>query len=98
MEEGPPQVSYRRDQQTTLPCLPGDWGVLNGIGKKFMAYNLMRNGIILTRDQLREYLRILVLLFFSITDLSGLKNSLFRTTSFRIPVLKYKFSGLLISA
>ena len=34
MGEGPPQVSYRRDLQTTLRCFPGDWGVLNGIGKK----------------------------------------------------------------
>ena len=34
MEEDPPQVSYRRDLQTALRCFPGDWEVLNGIGKK----------------------------------------------------------------
>ena len=34
MEEDPPQVSYRRDLQTTLRCFPGDREVLNGIGKK----------------------------------------------------------------
>src|SRR4030042_5539869 len=35
MEEGPPQVSYRRDLQTTLRCFPEKcWEVLNGIGKK----------------------------------------------------------------
>ena len=34
MEVGPPQVSYRRNLQTALRCFPGDWEVLNGIGKK----------------------------------------------------------------
>ena len=34
MGEGPPQVLYRRDLQTTLRCFLGDWKVLNGIGKK----------------------------------------------------------------
>jgi hypothetical protein len=34
MGEGPPQVSYRRDLQTTLRCFPVDRKVLNGIGKK----------------------------------------------------------------
>jgi hypothetical protein len=33
MEVDPPQVSYRRDLQTALRCFPGDWEVLNGIGK-----------------------------------------------------------------
>ena len=33
MEEDPPQVSYRRDLQTALRCFPGDWEVLNGLGK-----------------------------------------------------------------
>ena len=33
MGEGPPLVSNRRDQQTALRCFPGDWEVLNGIGK-----------------------------------------------------------------
>jgi hypothetical protein len=34
MEVGPPQVFYRRNLQTALRCFPGDWEVLNGIGKK----------------------------------------------------------------
>jgi hypothetical protein len=34
MEVGPPQVTYRSDLQTALRCFPGDWEVLNGIGKK----------------------------------------------------------------
>ena len=34
MEVGPPQVSCRRNLQTALRCFPGDWAVLNGIGKK----------------------------------------------------------------
>ena len=34
MEVDPPQVTYRRDLQTALRCFPGDWEVLNGIGKK----------------------------------------------------------------
>jgi hypothetical protein len=29
MEEGPPQVSYRRNLQTTLRCFTGNWAVLN---------------------------------------------------------------------
>jgi transposase len=66
------------------------------VGFMFIAYNLRRIGNILTRDQLREYLRILVLLFFSNKALSRLKNSLFRTTFSQMPVMKYKFSGLLI--
>src|ERR1035437_292665 len=89
--EGPPLVLYRRDQQAVLPCFPGDWGVLNGIGKKFMAYNLMRNGIILTRDQLREYLRILISMFLRIIHFFSLKNSHFRTTFFRLSVWNIKF-------
>ena len=68
------------------------------VGFMFIAYNLKRIGNILTRDQLREYLRILFLLFLSKTALPRLQNSLFRTTFFRMPVMKYKFSGLLIPA
>ena len=34
MGEGPPQILYRQDLQTTLRCFPGDWKVLNGIVKK----------------------------------------------------------------
>jgi hypothetical protein len=29
MRDGPSQVLYRRDLQTTLRCFPGDWAVLN---------------------------------------------------------------------
>jgi hypothetical protein len=68
------------------------------VGFMFIAYNFRRIVNILTRDQLREYLRILVLLFYSKKALSRLKNSLFRTTFFRILVLEYKLSGLLIEA
>jgi hypothetical protein len=39
------------------------------VGFMFIAYNLRRIGNILTRDQLKEYLRILLLLFLSISDL-----------------------------
>jgi len=40
----------------------------------FIAYNLRRIGNILTRDRLKEYLRILVLMFF---DLVGINFSQF---------------------
>jgi|WetSurMetagenome_2_1015567.scaffolds.fasta_scaffold71244_1 transposase len=41
------------------------------VGFMFIAYNLRRIGNILTREVLKEYLRILVLLFSSIFDLPG---------------------------
>ncbi|MCX6320629.1 MAG: transposase, partial [Bacteroidia bacterium] len=52
----------------------------------FIAYNLRRIVNILTRDQLIEYLRILISLFLSKTHLSRLKKSHFKTTFFRISV------------
>jgi hypothetical protein len=44
------------------------------VGFMFIAYNLRRIGNILTRDRLKEYLRILVLMFF---DLVGINFSQF---------------------
>jgi transposase len=43
------------------------------VGFMFIAYNLRRIGNILTRDRLKEYLRILVLLFLGIPDLMRTK-------------------------
>ena len=68
------------------------------VGFMFIAYNLRRIVNILTHDQLKEYLRILVSLFLSKIDLTGLKNSHFMTTFFRLPVWNSKFPALLISA
>ena len=48
------------------------------VGFMFIAYNLRRIGNILTRDRLKEYLRILVLMFF---DLLGLSFSQFKEKS-----------------
>jgi len=45
------------------------------VGFMFIAYNLRRIGNILTRDQLKEYLRILVSVFF---DLLGIIFSEYR--------------------
>jgi len=61
------------------------------VGFMFIAYNLRRIGNILTRDQLREYLRILISLFLSKIHFSILKNSHFRTTFFRLSVWDIKF-------
>jgi hypothetical protein len=66
------------------------------VGFMFIAYNLRRIFNILTRDQLKEYLRILVSLFLSKIHLSKLKNSHFMTTFFWLPVWNTKFPGLLI--
>ena len=68
------------------------------VGLMFIAYNLRRIGNILTRDRLMEYLRILVLMFLSKIHLSGLKNSLFRTTFFWLFVWDRKFPSLLVPA
>jgi len=68
------------------------------VGFMFIAYNLRRIGNILTMNALKEYLRILVLLFLSKLHHTRLKNSLFMTTFFRLSVPEYKFSGLLIEA
>ena len=42
MEVGPPQVLYRRNLQTALRCFPGDWEVLNRIGKRFCRKDQVR--------------------------------------------------------
>jgi len=68
------------------------------VGLMFIAYNLRRIGNILTRDRLMEYLRILVLMFLSKIHLSGLKNSLFRTTFFWLFVWDRKFPSSLVPA
>ncbi|MCX6321764.1 MAG: transposase, partial [Bacteroidia bacterium] len=56
------------------------------VGFMFIAYNLRRIVNILTGDQLREYLRILISLFFSKIHLYRLKKGHFKTTFFRISV------------
>ena len=66
------------------------------IGFMFIAYNLRRIGNILTRDQLKEYLRILVSMFLSKIHLSWIKNSHFETFFFRLSVWDRKFPGLLV--
>ena len=68
------------------------------VGFMFIAYNLRRIGNILTRDQLNEYLRILVLLFLSKTHHSRLKNNLFKITFFRLSVWERKFPYSLVTA
>jgi transposase len=68
------------------------------VGFMFIAYNLRRIVNILTRDQLIEYLRILVSLFLSKMRLSRLKNSYFMTPFFRMAVWNRKFPGLLVPA
>jgi hypothetical protein len=45
------------------------------VGFMFTAYNLRRIGNILTRDRLKKYLRILVLMFF---DFMGINFSQFK--------------------
>jgi hypothetical protein len=61
------------------------------VGFMFIAYNLRRIGNILSPNVLKEYLRILVSLFFSKIHLSRLKNSHLRTTFFRLSVWDIKF-------
>src|SRR5664280_2658016 len=68
------------------------------VGFMFIAYNLRRIGNILTRDQLKEYLRILVSLFLSKIYLAWLQDSNFKTPFIRIPIMIYKFRGSLIAA
>ena len=68
------------------------------VGFMFIAYNLRRIVNILTRDQLREYLRILVSLFLSKIHLARLKNSHFEITFFRLSVWDRKFPGPLVPA
>ena len=65
------------------------------VGFMFIAYNFRRIGNILTRDRLREYLRILVLLFLGKKDHPELKKSLLRPSLFRVPVWTVKCEGAL---
>jgi hypothetical protein len=60
--------------------------------------DVRRIGNILTMNRLREYLRILVLLFFSKKALYGSKNSHFRTTFFLLSVWDRIFPGSLVPA
>ena len=68
------------------------------VGFMFIAYNLKRIGNILTRDRLKEYLRILVFLFLNKIYLAWLQDSNFKTPFTRIPIMIYKFRGSLIAA
>jgi transposase len=67
------------------------------VGFMFIAYNLRRIGNILTKDRLREYLKILALLFFRKRDLQCRRISLFRTKSFLSSVLKEEFLRSLVT-
>jgi hypothetical protein len=68
------------------------------VGFMFIAYNLRRIGNILTHNQLKEYLRILVFLFLNKICLAWLQDSNFKTPFTWIPVMIYKFRGSLITA
>jgi transposase len=68
------------------------------VGFMFIAYNLRRIVNILTRDQLIEYLRILVSIFLRKIHLSRLKYSHFVTTFFRLSVWDRTFPGSLVPA
>ena len=68
------------------------------VGFMFIAYNLRRIGNILTRDRLKEYLRILVLMFLHKICLGWLQDINFKTPFYRIPVMTYKFRSSLITA
>jgi len=68
------------------------------VGFMFIAYNLRRIGNILTRDQLKEYLRILVLMFLHKICFGRLQDINFKAPFYRIPVMTYKFLGSLITA
>ena len=68
------------------------------VGFMFIAYNLRRIGNILTRDRLKEYLRILVLLFLSKLHLTKLKNSHFRIPFFPLSGWDRKFPGSMVPA
>jgi hypothetical protein len=68
------------------------------VGFMFIAYNLRRIGNILTRDQLKEYLRILVSLFLSKTHLFKRINGHFETTFLRLSSWSREFRGSLITA
>jgi len=61
------------------------------VGLMLIAYNFRRIGNILTSDRLREYLRILILLFFGIKGLFRSKSVRFANRIFQIPVLSLDF-------
>jgi hypothetical protein len=65
------------------------------VGFMFIAYNLRRIGNILTSDRLKEYLRILVLMFLNKIHLSRLKDSFLEILFFRLSVWDKKFPGSL---
>ncbi len=66
--------------------------------ERHMAFNLRRIGNILTRDRLKEYLRMLVLLFLSKTGLSWSKNRPFKPSLSIMAVLNRNFFGHLAAA
>jgi transposase len=68
------------------------------VGFMFIAYNLRRIGNILSSNVLKEYLRILVLLFLSKIHISRLKNVHFETTFFQLSDWVRKFQGSLVAA
>jgi len=68
------------------------------VGFMFIAYNLRRIGNILTREMLKEYLRILVSLFFGEKALKGLKIRSFLTTFSKNRMWEWELTGSLISA
>jgi hypothetical protein len=68
------------------------------IGFMFIAYNLRRIGNILTMNVLKEYLRILFLLFLSKIHHYRLKNSLFGTFISRLSVWHGKIQCSLVPA
>jgi len=68
------------------------------VGFMFIAYNLRRIGNILTSDRLKEYLRILISLFFGKKDHPGLKMNQFKASFFRIPVWDLNFQVSLVTA
>ncbi len=66
--------------------------------ERHLAYNLRRIGNILTRDRLKEYLRMLVLLFLSKTGLSWSKIRLFKPSLSIVSVLNKNFFGRWVAA
>ena len=68
------------------------------VGFMLISYNLRRIGNILTSDRLREYLRILVLLFLGKKDHPRLKKSPLKPSFFRVPVWAVKYEWALVPA
>jgi hypothetical protein len=67
------------------------------VGFMFIAYNLRRIGNILNRDQLNEYLRILVSLFFTISTFFRRKISRFGTLVFQEIIFRWQIKPSLKS-